>query len=168
MNLDDIVTSDLLDELSRGSLKVRTWNMVHLVYSAILLHDKLPKTLSPLYQILSVIAKFYRYALFWRQSDMQKTGRRHFKADVLHKRDKKNQLGSLRQKRNWGGPKALTWCKYSGRLRLSIFSSFPWKWFCYLLTTYCGLYVKFRFIIAFSLICINVSIFWSKCSHGGH
>ena len=51
------------------------------------------------YTLQETLSKFYRYTLFWRQSDMQKTDSRHFKSDSLHRGDKKNQLGSLRRKK---------------------------------------------------------------------
>ena len=97
-NEDELVTSDFLDELSRGGLRVPTLNMVHLVHCAFNLQKNLDSSrrTCTIYfrKLLSFVDSPYSsdVAVCKRLTNVL------FKAEVLHLSDKENELDCLRRK----------------------------------------------------------------------
>ena len=95
---DELVTSEFLEELSRGGLRVPTLNMVHLVFSAFHLYKQLDSSRRS-------CTKYFRSLISYVDSPYsndtaicKRLTNVIFKAEVLHLSDKENELGCLRRK----------------------------------------------------------------------
>ena len=95
---DHPVNSSFLEELNRGRLRVPSFNMVHLVYSAFKLYENLDSSRRS-------CTKYFRSLLSYVDSPFssdsaicKRLSNVIFKAEVLHLSDKENELGCLRRR----------------------------------------------------------------------
>ena len=99
-DLDNEVPSDFIEKLNRGGLRVPTLNLVYLVHSPIELYDKIIESRKSCTKYFRLLLSFI-YTPYSRNVNIcKRLTNIIFKAEVLHKSDKENQLGCLRRKEN--------------------------------------------------------------------
>ena len=94
----EFVTSEFLEELSRGGLRVPTFNMVHLVYSAFHLYENLESSRRSCTKYFRSLISFVNSPYANDAAICKRLTNVIFKAEVLHLSDRENELGCLRRK----------------------------------------------------------------------
>ena len=95
---ENLVSSEFLEELNRGGLKIPTLNMEFLVYSAITLFDKLHESRKTCCNYFMSLLKYVDTPYSKIDNICKSLTKIVFKAYVLNNSDGENELGCLRRK----------------------------------------------------------------------